>query len=548
MTTNAAIYARYSSDRQRETSIDDQVRICRARAAREKLHVAAVHSDQAVSGSLPFSARTGASAMLADVLAGRVQVVIIESLDRPFRDLVEQEQIVRRLEYRGVRIIGVSDGYDTEHKSRKINRLTRGLINEIYLDDLREKVHRGLTGQYERGLFAGGMAYGYTTIETPGGRQVVIDKTEAKWVRWIFQQYANGLSHRAIAHELNKRKVPAPRGNSWALSALYGSPAKGTGILNNVMYIGQYIWNRSQWVKDPDSKVRKRVERPRHEWKTAVRPELRIVDDVLWNKVRERFRPAKAPERGRRAVTLLGGILKCGQCGGAVVAISSKSYGCAAHHDRGPNVCAGVFVRRDVAELRILSTVRDDLLSPSSIAKIQKAVTEIVESRRRARDGDMADIPKRIEKLDREIKNLVEAFAKSGSSEALQKRLADAEAERAQLASIRKPKPTAPIEGVVMRYKKLLATLPDALKRRPEQAREAMKTMFESIKLEKEQDKVFAVLGIRADRLLMAAGDPSMNVVAGEGFVIYRHVLLRSPSSNEPHDITVLPFVGASRR
>lgn len=109
----AAIYARYSTDRQRETSIEDQVRGCRERAAREGWEIVAEHTDREQSGSLPFAARSGAAALLSGAMAGQFDVVVTESLQRTFRDLVEQEQIVRRLEFRGIRFVGCSDGYDT---------------------------------------------------------------------------------------------------------------------------------------------------------------------------------------------------------------------------------------------------------------------------------------------------------------------------------------------------------------------------------------------------------------------------------------------------
>lgn len=74
----------------------------------------------------------------------------MEGLDRRPRNQVEQERTVRRLEHRGIRIIGVTDGYDSESAGRKIHRTMRWLINEIYLDDLRHKTHRGLARQLAR--------------------------------------------------------------------------------------------------------------------------------------------------------------------------------------------------------------------------------------------------------------------------------------------------------------------------------------------------------------------------------------------------------------
>lgn len=134
----------------------------------------------------------------------------------------------------------------------------RGLISETYLDDLRAKTHRGLTGQIERGYHAGGLSFGYRSVVAgvnprgePIGHRLEIDETQATIVREIFVRYAGGESCQRIAADLNARGVRGPRGGTWCVSALYGSPAKGAGVLNNELYIGRYVWNRSQWIKNP---------------------------------------------------------------------------------------------------------------------------------------------------------------------------------------------------------------------------------------------------------------------------------------------------------
>lgn len=117
-------------------------------------------------------------------MAGRFDMLLIESLDRLSRDLVEQETIVRRLEHRGLRIIGISDGYDTNFgASRKLTRGRRGLVNEIFLDDRRFETHRGRADQVERGYHAGGLSYGYRSIASEHGHSLAIEPEAARWVR-----------------------------------------------------------------------------------------------------------------------------------------------------------------------------------------------------------------------------------------------------------------------------------------------------------------------------------------------------------------------------
>ncbi len=342
----ACLYARYSTDKQRETSIEDQLRKARQRAQQEGWPVVATHADEGVSGSTPVALRPGGKALIADALAGRFSVLIVEGLDRISRELGEAELMVKRLEHRGIRIIGTSDGYDTTAKGRKVMRIARGLVNELYLDDLREKTHRGLAGQFERGFSAGGKTYGYCTVEAQGGRRVVIDEAQAQHVRAIFARYAAGDSVRSIVLDLNARRIPGPRGGTWAASALNGSTLKGLGLLNNELYVGRVVWNRRQWLKCPDTGARRYVERSPDEWQVRQAPELRIIGQELWEAVRKRMAPRGTPceanggivpgrKGGRPPRTLFGGLLRCGTCGGKLVAINAWGYGCSAHHDRG---------------------------------------------------------------------------------------------------------------------------------------------------------------------------------------------------------------------
>ena len=438
----AVIYARFSTDRQAETSIEDQARICRARAEALQLDVAQIFADQAISGSTPVGQRPGGRELLEAAIAGRFSVLLLEGLDRLSRDQVEQERIVRRLEHRGVRIVGVSDGYDSAAGARKLIRGMRGLVNEIYLDDLRAKTHRGLAGQVRRGFHAGGLSYGYRSVVAgvdtrgePVGHRLEIDQKQADVVRWIFARYAEGWSCQRLAHDLNARGVRGPRGGAWSVSALYGSPAKGAGVLNNELYIGRYVWNRSKWTKDPDTGKRTRLTRPRAEWQIEQREELRILDDEAWQAARVRMRtPLKEGGRagpGRTPSTLFGGILRCGICGGSMVKINARDYGCAAHKDRGPCVCSGLAVRLADVDRVLTDHLRSVISSPARVAEIEAMAREIVnESLRSDRDDSAAA---RQQALEREISHVVDAIAEAGSSRALTERLTRAEAELEEL-------------------------------------------------------------------------------------------------------------------
>ncbi len=479
------------------------------------LEVVARHGDDGVSGSIPVAQRPAGRALLADALAGRFQVLVVESLDRLSRDQVELERVVRRLEHIGIRIIGVSDGYDSQAAGRKVIRAVRGIVAEIYLDDLRVKTHRGLSGQIARGFIASGKSYGYRIIRVDGGSMYEIDEAEARWVRWIFERFADGAGIRTIAFSLNAHRVPAPRGATWTVSALYGSPVKGSGLLNNRLYVGQMIWNRSQWVKDPDTGKRQRLDRPPSEWITRETPELRIVDDETWRAVRARIdggRGADGRKRAHRPVrTIFGGLMRCPHCRAPMVAISSTRYGCNVRNDRGPTVCPGFTVLRRVADRRLVELIREQLLSPEAAREAERIAAEM----RAARPNAARETAARRRAVEAEIGRLVEAIAAMGVSPALQTRLRAAEGERDKLAA---PTPLHERRAIDIqaRFREKLAKLDEALERDTDRARTIVASLLGPIDLTVIDDQVWAE--IETGRSIQATAGDSITLVAGARF------------------------------
>ena len=155
----AVIYARYSTDKQSDSSIEDQARNCKRYAERQGLTVVQRYEDKAISGA--SKNRPGFEAMCAAANDEKFKVLLVDDLSRLSRDDIEMKQVIRRFKFQKIQIIGVSDGYDSETKGEKIQSSMRGLMNEMYLDDLRAKTHRGLYGKAQKGYSAGGRTYGY---------------------------------------------------------------------------------------------------------------------------------------------------------------------------------------------------------------------------------------------------------------------------------------------------------------------------------------------------------------------------------------------------
>jgi site-specific DNA recombinase len=499
---NAATYARYSSDLQSETSIEAQQRLCRSKCDALGLTIVAEHSDLATSGAVPVDKRPGGRALLADALAGRFSVLVVESLDRLSRDLGDADRVVKRLVHRGVRIIGVSDGTDTQAKGNKVVRIARGLVNELYLDDLRDKVHRTLAAKAARGRHVAGLSYGYRSEQAGDDRRLVIVPEQAAIVREVYRRFGDGESAQRIAADLNRRRVPGPRGHTWSTSALYGSPAKLAGVLCNPLYRGRVIWNRSQWIKDPDSGRRTRIDRPRHEWQTTDAPELAIVDAPTWDRVRARMTVGES-KRGRPARTLFGGLLRCGACGGAMIAVDGLSYGCAARKDRGATVCAGTRTPREATDARLISAIRATLDDPAAIAQVRAEAAAALKAHASGQESRAA----RLADLSREVDRLIDAVARMGFSDALRARLERAEAERDALA--RQAEAILPtVDAVVARYRANLLRVREALATDVDSARAALGGMLGRVRIEqREGGEVWAVPDMQPAALVAAGGE-----------------------------------------
>jgi len=114
--TRAIAYARFSTDRQAEASITDQLRICREYAERQGWQVVAEHTDEGISGAA-LGNRPGANAALVELAASDVLIVCDLSRLSRSQDLAP---LLSRLRHRGVRVVGVQDGFDSDSRTARM--------------------------------------------------------------------------------------------------------------------------------------------------------------------------------------------------------------------------------------------------------------------------------------------------------------------------------------------------------------------------------------------------------------------------------------------
>ena len=460
MISRVALYARYSSDLQRDASIEDQLRICREYATRQNWTVVDSYSDRAISGA---SMRPGLQDLLADAARGRFDFILAEGLDRLSRDQEDTARIFKQLNFAGIKLFTVADGEISE-----LHIGFKSTLNALYLKDLAAKTRRGMRGRVEAGKSGGGLCYGYAvrrslnadgTLST-GEREIVPD--EAETIRLVFREFAAGKSPRQIAHELNHVGIQAPAGKGWGQSTINGNPERGTGILNNELYIGRLVWNRLRYVKDPATG--KRVSRPNEPDKLIIQdaPELRIVDEELWRAVKarqakasKRASPKTAPSRNndtlaaktgfwshQRPKHLLTGLMRCGVCGGGYHKISATLFGCAAARNKG--TCDNrLNIRVEALDEIVLSGLKGRLMNPEVYQTFLAAYIAERNSILAQRNAQYTAAEAELAKVKRQLQVLVHQLLDGMAARTLKEQMIVLEARKDELNALLANRPAA---------------------------------------------------------------------------------------------------------
>ncbi|MDH3660463.1 MAG: recombinase family protein [Alphaproteobacteria bacterium] len=485
--SRVAIYARYSSDHQRDASIEDQIAVCRRYAERQGWTVVDWYADRAISGSSLL--RPGIQSLMEDAGKGGFDVVLAEALDRLSRDQEDVAGVFKRLSFAGVKIITLSEG-EISH----LHVGLKGTMNALFLKDLADKTRRGLQGRIETGKSAGGLCYGYDVVKkyNEDGELIRGDRTineaEATVVRRIFKAFAAGQSPRQLAKALNADGVPGPQGKVWTDTTIRGHATRGTGLLNNELYVGRLVWNRLRYIKDPDTGKRVSRPNPKSDWVVQRVPELRIIEDDLWEQVKERQAAILAkfettPGRNRlnhthRKKFLLSGLLSCSECEGSYTIRGQDRYGCFNHYNRG--TCTNNrTIKRQIIEARVIAGLKDKLLAPDLAAEFVKGFQE--ETNALNHDRELATVQDKaaLAKAERSIKAILDAIEDGRYQRSMLDRLDELEKQKDQIgARLAKAPPPLPRihPNVAEIYRVKIQRLEDAL-RRPDDAREAAEAM-----------------------------------------------------------------------
>jgi site-specific DNA recombinase len=436
-----ALYARYSSDRQSEHSIEDQLRICRAHAERQGWTVVQSFHDAAISGTT--LKRPGYQALVRAMRAGELDVVLAEALDRFSRDQEHIAAFHKLVGFTRVRLVTISDGDITA-----LHVGLKGTMNALYLSDLSAKTRRGIEGRVRAGRATGRAPYGYrrvTSVLRPDGvlerglREVVPD--HAAVIRRIFGDYADGFSPSAIARALNGEGIPGPNGGAWTSMTLSGRPFSGDGILRNRAYLGEIVWNRRMRVVDPTSGQAQRCLNAANERVTGEALALRLIDDALWARVQARLAAATPPRADLQARSrfwerrpprhLLSGKLVCGVCGGPFSANRGGVYSC---NSQFRGLCTNTTAApRTKLEAAVLAILAERMMEPELATAFAETFTQEWNRLAGEQGRDADKLRRELQAVERKLSNLLDALAEGLRSSGLQDKITGLEAERDRL-------------------------------------------------------------------------------------------------------------------
>ena len=549
----AVIYARYSSDLQRDASMEDQIRLCKERIAREGWTLVQVYRDAAISGGTTL--RPGYQAMLEGAREASFDVVVAEALDRLSRDQEDVAALFKRLQFAAIQLVTLAEG-----EIGVLHIGLKGTMNALFLKDLADKTRRGLRGRVEAGKSGGGNAYGYDLVRGYGANgeplrgNRAINAAEAATVKEIFSRYAAGR-RRARSPSTSTPDVSAPRGGAWSASTLNGNRARGTGLLKNEMYIGRLVWNRLTYVKDPETGRR----RSRANASGAVigveTPELAIVPCELWDAAKVRQAglenvgaKKRASDSGdaplpfwskQRPRYVFSGLMRCDVCGGGFSKISAAHFGCSTARNKGEAVCGNrLTIRRDTLEATVMEGLRSRLMDPA-LFKVFAEEFAAEWNRLQAEAGaTISRARNEKDRVCRQIDRLVDALAEGEPAARLTEKLKELEQRRLELEreleTTAAPAPRLH-PNIAEAYRRKVEELHGALKADDAgPARELIRGLVEAIVLVPENGRLRVEVRGELAAILRLSGLTNQKAPAGGPGLLVEQVKLVAGAGFEP--------------
>jgi site-specific DNA recombinase len=543
-----AIYARYSSDNQRQSSIEDQIRNCREAAAKKGWVVVEeyIFSDSEKTGTT-MHGRSGLQSLMAvaKTKPRPFEYIIVDDTSRFGRNKADSFKNLEILTFYEVHLYFVEDGLDSAEAWFDSAFYYKTKNDSQFSISLGHKIRRGRRGRFIDGYNPGGTCYGYINVpdEDPtrkgdygrpavkGVYQVILPEQAAIVVR-IFEMYASGISLGGIAGTLNEEGIPTSQGPRTQRRAAWCKTAINE-MLKNPRYIGKTTWGCTRQVRNPETgKLEKRY-LPEAQWERKERPELRIISDELWTRVQEQSTKAtrgfgvkrlggmSRTEASRRY--LFSGLLKCAVCGGNMTITTTKPprYGCSRH--RNERTCGNkATILVEALERQFVSAITEKLQSNTFREELVQALVHYLQDERNkslSRQDGTARAAGELEAaratLTIQVENLVRAVRECGGSRALLAELGEAEAalERVdeRLAAATKPPPPDVTEDEVRAFiGKMCKSFTEILLGAPETLKHGLQRRITSITLTPSTDEAGIIYTATGDVGLFSSPEDAL--------------------------------------
>lgn len=430
----AVLYARFSSDNQRDESIDAQIRAMTKFCRENEVIVMEHYCDRARSATTDD--RPEFLRMINDSKQRQFNIVLVHKLDRFARNRYDSSRYRNQLKKNGVLLVSVLENFDDSPESIIMESLLEGMA-EYYSKNLSREVTKG---HHENALQCkhngGRPPFGFRV--NPETQLYEIDEDEANAVRFIFQSFDEGKSYDYIINELNRLGYKTRDGNPFGKNLIHE-------MLKNEKYRGVYIYNRRA-AKGPDGKFNSHQNKFDDEIVRIQDGMPRIVSDELFESVNRILCSRKRLKNysGKKHTYLLTGKIFCGNCGSAYSGGTRRSgkknkteyssYTCSTKHRYSGIKCKNKEIRREYIEDYVLREILRVVLSDEKIPTLVKKYQDYYAMKLGGADGELNTLRSRIKEAECKIKNLVSVIASTGST-ALLSALTEQESEKARLES-----------------------------------------------------------------------------------------------------------------
>ncbi len=409
------VYARFSSENQREESIDAQLRACRDYARSHKYLVVGEYVDRAFTGT--NDNRPEFQKMIEDSRRGNFDLVLVHKLDRFSRNVEQTIRYISELRDSGVELKSAIEQFDNTPEGEFMRNMMSN-ISQYYVRNLAREVMKGMRESAYKCLHVGGIPpLGYCVDLD---KKYQVDEKEANIVKKIFELYIDGNTHQKIITELNGLGYRNKKGTEWTKNSILS-------ILRNEKYIGTYVWNRVV-AKNSKGKRNGHREKPVEEVIRIPNGIPAIISTEIFQKVQGIIAKRKLGEESPRrsgTVYLLSGLVRC-SCGSSMQGNRRKartrqnpnwkpkptyiSYRCTFRKTKDKTLCDNPEIRKEYLEAYVITEL-EKLLIAENIQNIWNRYIAYIHKQNSFEISDTKIIQDEIEKLDTEISNLVKAIA-----------------------------------------------------------------------------------------------------------------------------------------